>query len=219
MKFCFKNEDRNNLDIEKSVTVIQLVELHMIGLNSVIMAKDLYEEFVGSSDLAFQNNLLNYNYVTKVAEKIPPNSLCYELANDVSDNHQQQISWIITQLELIKSRSEKARFIGFDKKESQPDMMRTTLNFIEKKVKPTELNYQHKKEKLENYKRRKKEKEEKIQMKKKKQEKICEQKKLKKEDITTPKKDDIINNESRISNCLKTQTDVVNHQNHKSSQT
>ena len=58
----------------------------------------------------------------------------YELSNDVNDNHEQQIGWIINQLAEIKSRSEKARLIGFDKKESQPDMMRTTLNFIEKKV-------------------------------------------------------------------------------------
>ena len=51
-----------------------------------------------------------------------------------------------------------------------------------------------------NYKRRKKEKEERILMKKKKQEEIYIQKKMEKED-----------NERKISNCLKTQTNVVNH--------
>ena len=75
----------------------------MIQLKSVIIAKDLYEEFVGSSDL-FQNNLLNYKYVTKVAEKILPNSLCYELANNESVNHKQQINWIIEKLEEIKKK-------------------------------------------------------------------------------------------------------------------
>ena len=77
----------------------------MIGLKSVIIAKNLYEEFIGNSDLAFQNNLLNYNYVTKIAEQILPNSLCYELANNESDNHEQQINWIITQLEKIKNKT------------------------------------------------------------------------------------------------------------------
>ena len=75
----------------KSIDIIQLIELHMVGLNSVIMAKQLYEEFVGSSNLAFQNNLLNYNYVTKVAERILPNSLCYELANNGPENYEQHI--------------------------------------------------------------------------------------------------------------------------------
>ena len=89
----------------------------MVGLNSVIMAKQLYEEFVGSSNLAFQNNLLNYNYVIRVVEKILPNSLCYELANNGPENHEQQIDWIIDELEDIKSRAEKARLKGFDKKE------------------------------------------------------------------------------------------------------
>ena len=107
LKFCFENDDHRNLDMGKSITAIQLVELHMVGLNSVIIAKALYEEYIGSSDLAFKNNLLNYNYVTRVAESILPNSLGYELANDVNDNHQQQINWIISQLENIKSRAEK----------------------------------------------------------------------------------------------------------------
>ena len=53
LKFCFENDDHRNLDMGKRITVIQLVELHMVGLNFVIMAKELYEEFVGSSDLAF----------------------------------------------------------------------------------------------------------------------------------------------------------------------
>ena len=64
LRFCFKNDDHHNLDMGKSIDIIQLIELHMVGLNSVIMAKQLYEEFVGSSNLAFQNNLMNYNYVT-----------------------------------------------------------------------------------------------------------------------------------------------------------
>ena len=51
-------------------------------------------------------------------------------------------------------------------------MVRTTLNFIKKRVKPTESKYQHKKEKLGNYKRRKKEKEERNQMKKKRKEEM-----------------------------------------------
>ena len=59
LKFCFKNNDHRKLDMEKSITVIQLVELHMAGLKSVIMAKALYEEYIGNSDLAFQNNPLN----------------------------------------------------------------------------------------------------------------------------------------------------------------
>ena len=67
LKSCFKHDDHRNLDMEKSTTVIQLAELHMIGLKSVIIAKNLYEEFIGNSDLAFQNYLLNYNYVTKIA--------------------------------------------------------------------------------------------------------------------------------------------------------
>ena len=75
----------------KSIDIIQLIELHMVGLNSVIMAKQLYEEYVVSSNLAFQNNLLNYNYVTKVAERILPNSLCYELANNGPENYEQHI--------------------------------------------------------------------------------------------------------------------------------
>ena len=75
----------------KSIDIIQLIELHMVGLNSEIMVKQMYEEFVGSSNLAFQNNLLNYNYVTKVAERILPNSLCYELANNGPENHVQHI--------------------------------------------------------------------------------------------------------------------------------
>ena len=95
--------------------------------------------------MAFQNNLLNYNYVTRVAEKILPNSLCYELADDVNGDHEQQITWIIRQLEEIKSRAEKARLIGFDKRDSQQDMMRTTLNFIEK-VEQSEYNNQHQRE-------------------------------------------------------------------------
>ena len=63
----------------------------MVGLNSVIMAKQLYEEYVVSSNLAFQNNLLNYNFVTKVEERILPNSLCYELANNGPENYEQHI--------------------------------------------------------------------------------------------------------------------------------
>ena len=56
LKSCFKHDDHRNLDMEKSTTVFQLIELHIIGLNSVIKAKELYQEFVGNSDLVFQNN-------------------------------------------------------------------------------------------------------------------------------------------------------------------
>ena len=149
LKYCFKNDDHKNLDMGKSIIVIQLIELHTIGLNSILTAKKLYEEYVGNSTLAFQNNLLNYNYVTKIADKVLPNSLCYELADDVNGDHEKQISWIIEQLEGIKSRAEKARLIGFDKKESQQDMLRTTLNFIEK-VEQSDYNNQQQKEKQYN---------------------------------------------------------------------
>ena len=90
--------------------------MHLIGLNSIITAKKLYKEYIGNSDLAFRNNLLNYNYITNVAESILPNSLCYELANNINDNHRQQIDWIISQLEDIKSKAERAKLIGFSKK-------------------------------------------------------------------------------------------------------
>ena len=99
LKFYFKNEDHNNLDMEKSVTVIQLVELHMVGLNSVIMAKNLYEEYMKNSDNNFQNDPLSYDYIASVAESILPNSLYNELINNINDNYQKQINWIIEKLE------------------------------------------------------------------------------------------------------------------------
>ena len=73
--FCFKNDDQRNLDMSKSLDIIQLIELHLVGLNSVIMAKELYQEFVGNSDLAFQDNILTSNYISKITDKILPNSL------------------------------------------------------------------------------------------------------------------------------------------------
>ena len=85
--------------MEKSVTVIQLVELHMVGLNSVIMAKNLYEEYMKNSDNNFQNDPLSYDYITSVAESILPNSLYNELINNINDNYQKQINWIIEKLE------------------------------------------------------------------------------------------------------------------------
>ena len=148
LKDCFKNDDHRNLDMKKSIIAIQLIEQHIIGLNSVIRAKELYEEFIGNSNLAFQNNLLNYNHVIRLAEQILPNSLCYELINDVNGDHEKQITWIIKKLEEIKSRSEKARLIGFNKRDSQEDMMRTTLNFIEKKLDKQNLNINTKKNQL-----------------------------------------------------------------------
>ena len=63
----------------------------------------------------------------------------------MNGDHEKQITWIIKQLEEIKSRSEKARLIGFNKKDSQEDMMRTTLNFIEKKTRQTKSKYQRQK--------------------------------------------------------------------------
>ena len=74
-KFCFKNDDHINLDMSKSLDIIQLIELHLVGLNSVIMAKEVYQEFVGNSDLAFQDNILTSNYISKITDKILPNSL------------------------------------------------------------------------------------------------------------------------------------------------
>ena len=63
------------------------------------MAKEVYQEFVGNSDLAFQDNILTSNYISNITDKILPNSLSYELANDGPENHQEQIKWIIRELE------------------------------------------------------------------------------------------------------------------------
>ena len=60
--------------MEKSVTVIQLVELHMVGLNSVIMAKNLYEEYMENSDKNSQNDPLNYDYIFHFVTGILPSS-------------------------------------------------------------------------------------------------------------------------------------------------
>ena len=54
-------------------------------------------------------------------------------------------------MEDIKSRAEKARLIGFDKKESPPDMIRTTLSFIDKKVEQNEYNGQPQRERSNNF--------------------------------------------------------------------
>ena len=94
LKSCFKHDGHGNLDMGKSIIAIQLIKLHIIGLNSLIIAKEFYQEFVGNSDLVFQNNSLNYKYITKVAEEILPNSLLYTLSN-IDGSHNQQIHWMI----------------------------------------------------------------------------------------------------------------------------
>ena len=71
------------------------------------MAKDLYQEFIGKSDLAFQDNLLTSNYISKMADKILPNSLSYKLANNGPEDHQEQIEWIIRELERINSERKR----------------------------------------------------------------------------------------------------------------
>ena len=112
------------------------------------MAKQLYEEFIGNSDLAFQDNILTSSYISKSTDKILPNSLAYELANDGQKSHQEQIEWIIKELEKIKVRAEKARLKGFDKKENESDVIRASLNFIDKKEKENRYkknNYQNEK--------------------------------------------------------------------------
>ena len=43
----------------------------------------------------------------------------------MSEDHEKQVAWIIEQLEEIKSKSEKAKLMGFNK-DSQQNMMRTT---------------------------------------------------------------------------------------------
>ena len=106
-RFCFKNDDHRNLDISKSFDIIQLIELHQVLLNSVIMAKDLYQEFIGKSDLAFQDNLLTSNYISRVADKILQNSLSNKLANNSPEDHQEQIEWIIRELERINSERKR----------------------------------------------------------------------------------------------------------------
>ena len=77
--------------------------------------------------------------------------MCYELANNGPKNHEQQIVWIINELENIKGRAEKARLKGFDKKESTPDMIKTTLNFIDKKVEENGYNNQYQRERPNNW--------------------------------------------------------------------
>ena len=67
-----------------------------------------------------------------------------ELINNINNNYQQQINWIIEKLEEIKEKAEKAKLFYLDRKESSPDI----LNFIEKKAKQRESKYQHKKEKI-----------------------------------------------------------------------
>ena len=126
--------------MEKSVTVIQLVELHMVGLNSVIMAKNLYEEYMENSDKNSQNPL-NYDYIVSVI-RILPSSLQSDFINNINDNYQNQINWIIEKLEEIKERAQKAKLFYLDRRDSSPD---TTVNFIEKKTKQTKSKYQHKK--------------------------------------------------------------------------
>ena len=132
-KFCFKNEDHNNLDMSRSLDIIQLIEFYLVGLNSVIMAKELYQEYIRNSDLAFQYNILTSNYISNINDKMLPNSLSYELENNGPKNHQEQIKWIIEELEKIRSRAEKTRLKGFDKKETRSDVFRASLNFIDKK--------------------------------------------------------------------------------------
>ena len=46
LKFCFKNDDHRNLDMGKIITVIQMIELHIIGLNSVIIAKNFIKNLL-----------------------------------------------------------------------------------------------------------------------------------------------------------------------------
>ena len=83
--------------------------MHTTALYSVIEAKNLYQEFVGNSSLVFQNNSLNYKYITKVAEEILPNSLLYE-SSSIDGNHDQQIHWMIEKLEEIKRKAEKTKY-------------------------------------------------------------------------------------------------------------
>ena len=91
----------------KSENIIKLIELHIIGLNSIIEAKKLYEEYISNSDLNFQNNLFTSSYINKISEIILPNSLKFKLANEGPENHEEQINWIIRQLEMIKVKAEK----------------------------------------------------------------------------------------------------------------
>ena len=65
-KFCFKNDDHRNLNMAKLLDIIQLIELHLIGLNSIIMSKELYEEYISSSDLIFQDKSFTSSYINKI---------------------------------------------------------------------------------------------------------------------------------------------------------
>ena len=59
-KDCFINDNHKNLNMAKMEDIIKLIQLHLIGLNSIIKAKVLYEEYMGNLDLVFKNSLLNY---------------------------------------------------------------------------------------------------------------------------------------------------------------
>ena len=77
--------------MSKSLDIIQLVEFYLVGLNSVITAKELHQEYIRNSDLAFQYNILTSNYISNINDKMLPNSLSYELENKGPKNHQEQI--------------------------------------------------------------------------------------------------------------------------------
>ena len=125
----------------KTLDIVPLIELHLVKLNSIIMAKELYKEYIGNSDLAFQENILT----------IIPNILAYELANDGPENHEQQIPWIIRQLEATKAKVEKTRTKGFDEKELSPDVIKASLNFINKKESEDQHRYHRNNYEYHNY--------------------------------------------------------------------
>ena len=121
------------MDLHNIEKVIETTRNHLSGINIINEAKTLFEEYVSNEKQIFQDYIITGKFIKEVVQTIFPNKLLYEWASSQFVNNEEQLLWISRQLEKCLLKAEKAKLRGFNKKESTSSVIRTSLNFIDKK--------------------------------------------------------------------------------------
>ena len=121
------------MDLHNIEKDIETTRNHLIRINIINEAKTLFEEYVSNEKQIFQDYIITGKFIKEVVQTIFPNKLVYEWASSYFVNNEEQSLWIRRQLDKWLLKAEKAKLRGFNKKESTSSVIRTSLNFIDKK--------------------------------------------------------------------------------------
>ena len=128
------------MDLHNIEKDIETTRNHLIRINIINEAKTLFEEYVSNEKQIFQDYLITGKFIKEVVQTIFSNKLVYKWASNSFVNNEEQLLWISRQLQKFLLKAEKPKLRGFNKKESTSSVIRTSLNFIDKKKNKNKYN-------------------------------------------------------------------------------